>query len=179
MPRSRVTSAIVIVIDDPTVDFRSNRESTARFLDTYVVPSSFGERGHHCRWVLRKGGGVGPLPDISLFRVQRHRRCASSYVFLRSLTSLGYERTSAVRDFCRVPIRVDKTSGNSTGCGSERLCSNAPSDRYHGIRSYLHSHSSPETPSQKSGYRIVICFLDITDFITYLAWDIRISSFKM
>jgi len=156
MPRSRAISAIVIVIDDPTVDFRSNRESTARF--PWHVHRFFKFRGTRTSSLpLRqfKGGGVGPPPDISLFRVQRHRRCASSYVFLRSLTSLDYERMSAIRDFCRMPIRVDKTSGSSTGRRSERLCgSNAPSDCYHGIyfRSYLHSHSSPETPSQKSGY---------------------------
>lgn len=95
VPRSHAlpsspSSPIVI----PRVDFRSDRESVRCDPVMRVVPRVS---------VKRDRAPSNARTPCSLFRVQRHRRYASTYVLLGSLTSLGYER--AVRDIRRADIR--------------------------------------------------------------------------
>lgn len=141
MPRSRAsaTSAtvIVIIIDDAHRGFpvrsrihravpRDARLGSSKFRGTRTSPPlSIEGKG---------GGGRDPLPIISLFRVQRHRRCASSYVLLGVLDFSRLRAPIAVRDLPRRYTRIKRAAvvwaaGRSDFVGR----SNAPSDCYRSI----------------------------------------------
>lgn len=151
VPRcSRATSAVIVILDDPTVDLRSDRESTAPPL--LQVSRNFGRRrvsGGH-------GGPRDPLPIfLSLSSPTTpplcQQLCAPQVLDFSSL------RTPYT------PIHEDKTS-SSVGRGSERSRSrgwNAPSDCAIALFSFLFtfSLSSPEMPSQSLATILVIRFL--------------------
>lgn len=99
----------------------------------------------------QRGGGGTPSRYFSIPSPMTPSRCASSYVLLGSLTSLGYgyDRRSRL-----LPRRY--TSSSSVGRGSERLCrsSNVPSDCYR-VFSFLFTFSLLVGDGEsESGYHI-------------------------